>query len=767
MEYKFNHFVPKLILRKFSRNENMYYFDVENQELKHGKIDKIFGKDFLYRKEGDENSKELENKFNTLLEGKIKKLIAEEILGRDEVTLRRSQLLFLKKYMLLQLLRIPTPEDVSLKKMNTNYKKFILEFFESGVMKERSFDDFDSMSDNEIFLSDIEIVLETDFDKLLEHPNISYIVYNFCCLINFSYLGFVASNDENEFIINDSGLTSETDFITYKDEIMRAKEVFHIKNMMEGRGVNPALLLRNSIFHENFYMFPISKEVTVLLINPFFKEMQNKTSLEHKHKEDYIFTSGLKFSRFEKNLVVYDSDELQDCYDKEQQVFVDPPRGYEKLFTKDDEFTYKLHRLSSKEIVYLNSLMFNETQRIVGFNDYAKIKKSICTYMRGDLRKANLNFLSLNSLFVNRKDHIRVLISDFNQLKISDEIDYNNRFEVKLVRFFNSYTNNHYDVSILLDYFHSKVVALVEILFERVPNKYSDSLKPQVITLMSNQKEKFIKIINNIFKESLDFNNRYERLLKIFDFVYDEHHYSKDTYTEDAKEHVNYLISPIKDNLESNVLYRNEILKKIENVSKKKYSINNIDLMNVLSDLMSVNKQSSEFTFKIYSNEDTAILETFENVEKSNRLDEGVQTEFKKLIAEEKGLDMIVRNVLSDIDVNAYHSPHPDFNVEMLLNYFTNDNRLTNVMFCSNLVKSYINSLNTYYNPVIKRKYSSITKYIINNITTYLRLEFNKDEKFEDIYKAMLYQFDKFDEDENPNEELDKVLELMQKTKGL
>lgn len=93
-----NHYVPRLILRKF--DEKISTYNLEKRELKlNQKLEKVFVSKKLY-------SKEIETMFNEKVENEFAKLLNNKILNSiNECKLSRIEINLIKKFILLAMIR--------------------------------------------------------------------------------------------------------------------------------------------------------------------------------------------------------------------------------------------------------------------------------------------------------------------------------------------------------------------------------------------------------------------------------------------------------------------------------------------------------------------------------------------------------------------------------------------------------------------------------------------------------------------------------------
>ena len=120
------------------------------------------------------------------------------------------------------------------------------------------------------------------------------------------------------------------------------------------------LLYQQTNFHENFYMFSISKHRMLVVINPFFRLYCKK----EKYPQPTIWPSMIKDRRlFEKN----DADKLI---------------GFQgKPITSDsDTFRYKVQSMKHEDVIWVNMLMLDRIDTLLGFTSLEDIEESVRAY---------------------------------------------------------------------------------------------------------------------------------------------------------------------------------------------------------------------------------------------------------------------------------------------------------------------------------------------------------------------------------------------------
>ena len=112
-------------------------------------------------------------------------------------------------------------------------------------------------------------------------------------------------------------------------------------------------------FHENFYMFSISKTRMLVIINPFFR----------------LFDKAEKMKRPD----IWPSKISEELYAKNKAPRLAKLNG-KPVYSDTDLFKYKVQKMSLEDFRWVNMLMLDRVQNILGFSDIEKIADSVCDY---------------------------------------------------------------------------------------------------------------------------------------------------------------------------------------------------------------------------------------------------------------------------------------------------------------------------------------------------------------------------------------------------
>ena len=374
-----SHYVPRLILRKFSEKLSLY-------NIKTGELQENIVPEHAYAIE-DYYDSETEKKLSRRIESQFGDLLANYLLKCDkEIRLNRKQLYLIKKFLLISVLRsIHSEEFMQVEKrfydtlqnkakreaerqgLPYDEKVFAPPFEERLIEEETTF---------QYWMRTLNVILDTDGTPqgIMEHPDKTYPAYRWSKIINDAYLGFWdAPNDRDEFVITDIGMTSENEkgwngILTHNH-----KKLDFIISLMDKTKDEKSLseLVRlmhvTSSFHENFQMFPISSKRMIVLIAPFFKFRYMKKQVgDNVPPLDYL-TAIPNETLFEPNRNYYKLPQTP---------------GKDFQYHDDDRYIYDVKTLSINEIRYCNALFLDRIDTYLGFSSLEHAVGSIIKYKK-------------------------------------------------------------------------------------------------------------------------------------------------------------------------------------------------------------------------------------------------------------------------------------------------------------------------------------------------------------------------------------------------
>ena len=355
-----NHYVPRLILRKFGDKLSLY-------NVKTGELKENIPPEHAYAMQGFYDN-ETEKKLNLKIESQFGGLLSNLILKREnEISLSRANVLLIKKFLLVSMLRSIQAED-----WMQNEKYFYTlcppaPFEEKQIEGERP---------NEYWLRTINVILDTDGtpQQVRNHPDRTYPAYRWACIVNSAYLSFWdAPSNRDEFVITDIGMTSENEKGWDGVRVHNQKKLDYIAKLLEstnGKSERDDLLnLLDTVtnFSENFQMFPISSKRMIVLISPFFK-------FRHFMKSSGVPVPDLC------DLTVIPNEKLFEPNRNHYVLSPIPGKGYQNH--EDDRYIYDVKTLNAGEIRYCNALFMDRIDTHLGFSSLDHAVGSIEKYKK-------------------------------------------------------------------------------------------------------------------------------------------------------------------------------------------------------------------------------------------------------------------------------------------------------------------------------------------------------------------------------------------------
>ena len=218
------------------------------------------------------------------------------------------------------------------------------------------------------WLRNIKVVVECqDLSKIQEHELCTYEIYRWAQIYNAGYMAiWDGKNSGEDFIITDIGMTSEVEPSYVKIGLETDKKNYLMKRFLEETNLlvkqNLLNLLYEQVnFHENYYMFSISKNRMIVIINPFFRMYDKKEKLGVPN----IWPTEIQDRKlFEKNK----SERLPIIMGKQ-------------VLKENDKFWYKICQMNWEDVVWVNMLMLDRIDTLLGFADLEKISDSIYNYI--------------------------------------------------------------------------------------------------------------------------------------------------------------------------------------------------------------------------------------------------------------------------------------------------------------------------------------------------------------------------------------------------
>ena len=354
------HYVPRLILRKFSDKISLY-------NVKTGELKENIPPEHAYAIQGFYDN-ETEKNLNLKIESQFGGLLSNLILkGENEISLSRANVLRIKKFLLVSMIRSIQAENWMQK------EKHFYSLCPPAPFEEKQ---IEGESPNEYWLRTINVILDTDGtpQQVRDHPDKTYPAYRWACIVNSAYLSFWdAPSNRDEFVITDIGMTSENEKGWDGVRVHNQKKLDYIAKLLgltkdESERENLLNLLYTvTNFSENFQMFPISAKRMIVLISPFFKFRY------------FMKSSGVPVLDL-RNLTVIPNEKLFEPNRNHYVLPQMPNKGYQ--YHEDDKYIYDVKVLTTDEIRYCNALFMDRIDTHLGFSSLDHAVGSIVKYKK-------------------------------------------------------------------------------------------------------------------------------------------------------------------------------------------------------------------------------------------------------------------------------------------------------------------------------------------------------------------------------------------------
>ena len=354
MAYENNHFIPQFILREYGDRINV--FNVKDQSLKTSrKTNSIFAGSRIY-------PPDLEQNIGYKVEAPFAKLFHEKLMKGvpgGNVLLTRKEVLLMKRFFLLETMRVESERDIIFFDKLTSQLSLNCEFTEKEMQDE---------TPEARWHRNLQVIIETEnLWDISRHELCTYEALKWANIFLSGYFAFWDSScSDTDFLINDIGMTSEVEDSYLKDGFEHEKKDY-LQYLIQRESNSPLknaylnILQNQFFFHENFYLFPLSKKRMIVLVNPFFRLYDKKEkmfcpSIWPTHIEDKKL--------FEKNLA------------QRVPVLLGKP-----VFKDDDIFTYTVKSISDADAEYINMLMLDRVDTFLGYATLDGINKSVQRYI--------------------------------------------------------------------------------------------------------------------------------------------------------------------------------------------------------------------------------------------------------------------------------------------------------------------------------------------------------------------------------------------------
>ena len=318
-----SHYIPQFILRSFCEDGQIQYMDLSSKKVESRNTRSIFSEYGYY-------PEQLEHDLCDKIERDFAVVHKKIVTSVGKLTLSAAEMFLLKKFLLISVLRYRTDEkedETILEQLSESEIKFIRGNFFENINKI-----LNCKTKEEIF---------SFYNYEDVNTNLSLTAYAKDIL--GSYLIFVKSTDcGKEFLIPDKGnawfmgrLAMEKAFMMY-EMVMKYRESFFYQ-------------ILSLLTPHDYTVFPLSKDMAVLCMSPFFKLMADNS----------VFT-------IPKN-------EIQDVLGFGNGYMLKPAKV---SFTRDKkpiDYGFDVKPLCGKDVQFLNNLLLKNAESHIAFGSKDKL----------------------------------------------------------------------------------------------------------------------------------------------------------------------------------------------------------------------------------------------------------------------------------------------------------------------------------------------------------------------------------------------------------
>ena len=326
-----SHYIPQFILRHFCVNNNIQYCDIERQKVERRTTKTVFSEQGYYPDKLEKDlCMKIESQFANLLNRKF-------IKERYRISLNSDEMLLLKKYLIISILRYKTDElekGSSLRELTKEMLKIPGDSF------------FDNINKVLACSKKEELFRHCDFETLDTNINLTAYIRD----VLYSYIVFVKTNNCGEdFIIPDNG------WGTYEGP-MHEKKLTGTLDLAMKTG-NPALFqIARMITPHDYSIFPLTRNMAVMTVSIFFKLCMPDSPYNIKFPEDVPTLSQVLGFGSASTIM---------------------PPVLKNINGKGTEYLCVIQQLSKQDTIFLNSLLLSSVDKYFAYAEREKVKCSL------------------------------------------------------------------------------------------------------------------------------------------------------------------------------------------------------------------------------------------------------------------------------------------------------------------------------------------------------------------------------------------------------
>ena len=124
--------------------------------------------------------------------------------------------------------------------------------------------------------------------------------------------------------------------------------------------------------YANYYLFAVSNNRTISLVNPFFRLYFDESFIKCETDKPNVWPTKISPYALETNKVTYVK---------------------KNEFNSEDEFTYEVKSLPLRDVLLVNCLMLDRVDTWLGFDETAKIIRTLSVYNLINYKRNNYDKL--------------------------------------------------------------------------------------------------------------------------------------------------------------------------------------------------------------------------------------------------------------------------------------------------------------------------------------------------------------------------------------
>lgn len=326
-----SHYIPQLILRHFCVDNNIQYCDIERQRVERRTTKTVFSEQGYYPDELEYDlCVKIESQFANLLNNKF-------IKERYRISLNADEMLLLKKYLIISILRY---------KSNEIENDSALQGVSKEMLKDLGGNFFDNINKVLACKNKEEVFRYCNLETI--DTNINLMAYMSDIL--YSYIVFVKTNNCGEdFIIPDRG------WGTYEGPIHIRKLTGTLDLAMKTG--DPILFqIAKMITPHDYSIFPLTRNMAVMTVSVFFKLCLPGSPYNIKFTEDApTLSQALGFG-------------------SARTIIPPVPKN---IYGKGTQYLCEIQQLSKQDVIFLNSLLLSNVDKYFAYAECKRVKRSL------------------------------------------------------------------------------------------------------------------------------------------------------------------------------------------------------------------------------------------------------------------------------------------------------------------------------------------------------------------------------------------------------